>query len=208
MPSALPPEGSSVASRFQLHREPDALAAVIPQEVVVTAAQAPNTTNVRSWFGTAWHFFLVGQDTWAAQFSVDANGNFRLFVYTAVDPSLTGCVYTIQDQLTGALFLGHDAHGAPYLSFPPRSGTETIVDECGVGGGGTRPLNFNYVWYVLPYHANGDAWQFINSRYVYPFRNFIFRSGLLNAATAQAAASSAADNINKLPGTFEVNQST
>jgi hypothetical protein len=207
MPSALPPAGGSVERTWGLHRIPPG--AVIPQEVVVTAAQAPNTNNVRSWWNTAWHFYLVGQETWAAQFSVDANGDFTLFVYTAVDPSVTYCVYTIKDQLSGVLFLGHDAHGAPYLSFPPRSGTETILDECGVGPpSGTRPLNFNWAWYIKPYNAAGGAWEFINSGYGYPWSNFIFRSGLLNGAAAQAAASTAADNINKLPGTFEVKQST
>jgi hypothetical protein len=208
MQSAKPPTGSSVARTLQLHRTPGDLDAVIPQKVVVTAAQAPNTSNVSSWFGTTWHFYLVGSSTWAAQFSVDVSGIFTLFVYSAPDPSLTGCVYSVLDQLTGQLVLGADANGAPYLSFPPTSGTETIQDDCGFGGGGTKPLNFNYAWYIRPYNAAGAAWEFIDAGYNYPFNNFIFRSGPLNAAAVQAAASSAADHLKELPGMFQVKQST
>jgi len=207
MPSAKLPAGSSVARKLQLHRTPRALDAVIPQKVVVTAAQAPNTTDVTSWYNTVWHFYLVGSSTWASQFSVDVNGIFSLFVYSAPDPSLTGCVYSVLDHLTGQLFLGADANGAPYLSFPPTSGTETIDDECGFGGGGTSPFDFNYAWYIRPYHATGDAWEFSNASYQYPFNDFIFRSGPLNAAAVQAAASSAADHLQELPGMFQVKQS-
>jgi hypothetical protein len=203
MQSAKAPAESSVARKLQLHRTPSALDAVIPQKVVVTAAQAPNTTNVSSWFGTNWHFYLVGSSTWAAQFSVDVNGNFTLFVYSAPDPSLTGCVYSVLDQTNGVLVLAADANGAPYLSFPPTSGTETIQDGCGFGGGGTHPFDLNYAWYIIPYLAAGDAWEFKNASYGYPFYNFIFRSGLLNAAAVQAAASRAADQLKELPGMFK-----
>src|SRR5215469_13834986 len=119
MPSAKPPTGSSVARTLHLHRTPRALAAVIPRKVVVTAAQAPNTTDVTSWYNTVWSFYLVGSSTWAAQFSVDDSGIFTLFVYSAPDPSLTGCVYSVLAQLTGQLVMGADANGAPSLSFPP-----------------------------------------------------------------------------------------
>jgi hypothetical protein len=149
MPSAKPPaESSSVSRAFQLHRTPSALAAVMwsAQKVVVTAAQAPNTTDVSSWFGTTWSFYLVGTSTWAAQFSVDVNGNFILFVYSGVDTS--GCHYSVLDQINGVLFLGADSNGAPYLSFPPTSGTETTEDTC-FGRGGTVPLDYNYAWYTM-----------------------------------------------------------
>jgi hypothetical protein len=204
MPSAQPPAGSSVARTLHLHRTPKALADVLPKKVVVTAAQAPNTTDVTTWYNSSWSFYLVGSSTWAAQFSVDGNGNFTLFVYSAPDPSLTGCVYSVLDQINGVLVLGADANGAPYLSFPPTSGTETIDDGCGFGGGGTSPLDINYAWYIRAYHANGDAWEFWNSAYGYPFSDFIFRSGTLNATAVQTAASSAADHLKKLPGMFQV----
>jgi len=138
------------------------------------------------------------------------SGIFSLFVYSAPDPSLTGCVYSVLDHLTGQLFLGADANGAPYLSFPPTSGTETIADMCWFWCGGTSPLDFNYAWYIRPYNAAGNAWEFSNegpSGYQYPFDNFIFRSGPLNAAAVQAAASSAADHLKELPGMFQVKQS-
>jgi hypothetical protein len=202
MLSAKPPIESSVATTLGLHRTPEALADVIPEKVVVTATQVPNTTTVRSWFGLTYHFYLVGSSTWAAQFSVDGNGHFTLFVYSAVDPSLTGCVYTVLDQTNGVLVLGHDAHGAPYLSFPPTSGTETIDDGCGLGGGGTRPFNYNYAWYITPYYTNRTAWVFSNSKYSYPFNKFVFRSGPLNEPAAETAASSAADRLKAVGGRF------
>ena len=206
MPSANPPAGGSVERTWGLHRIPPG--AVIPQEVVVTAAQAPNTNNVSSWRNTTWHFYFVGSETWAAQFSVDVNGKFRLFLSSATDPSLVGCLYTVLDQTNGVLFLEHDAKGAPYLSFPPTSGTETVHDGCGVGGGGTHPLNYDFTWYIRPYNAAGSAWQFMNSDLSYPFNNCIFRSGPLSAAAVQAAASSAADRLKELAGMFQVEQST
>jgi hypothetical protein len=206
MTSANLPAGGSEARTWGLHRIPDG--AVIPQEVVVTAAQAPNTNNVISWFNTTWHFYFVGSETWSAQFSVDVNGKFTLFLYSATDPSLVGCLYTVLDQTNGVLFLGHDANGAPYLSFPPTSGTETVHDGCGVGGGGTHPLNYDFAWYIKPYNTAGSAWQFINSNLRYPFNNCIFKSGPLNGAAVQAAASSAADHLKELPGMFQVKQST
>jgi hypothetical protein len=184
------------------------VAASSQQNVVVTAAQWPNTTDVRSWFGTIWSFYLVGSSTWAAQFSVDGSGNFILFVSSAVDPSLTGlpgCQYSVLDQTKGVLFLGTDASGA-FLSFPPTSGTETTVDTC-FGRGGTVPLNFNWAWVIRPWHdAAGYGWEFLNDSYHSPWNNFIFRNGPINRAAVQAAAGRAVDRLSTLPDVIWVAQ--
>ena len=204
MPSANPPAASSVARKFLFHRIPKALEAVIPQKVVVTAAQAPNTTDVTSWFGTCWHFYLVGSSTYAAQFCVDVNGYFTLFVYNEVDDP---CFYSVLDQQNGVLFLGADANGAPYLSFPDDgSGTETIVDGCGLGGGGTTPHVYTYAWYIEEYNPDGTAWIFRNSDYGSPFNAFLFQSGPLSATAVQAAASSVANRLKKFARIFPVRQ--
>jgi hypothetical protein len=215
MPSAEPSAGSpQTGITSGLHRMPRALAAIMrsPQEVVVTAPGAPNTTNVRSWFNQTFSFYLVGSSTWAAQFSVDAYGKFILHVYSATNTN-TGsgdCFLSIHDQSYGVLSLstvaGPGGFPPPYLWFPCPSGVETIQDTC-FGRGGTSRKALNWAWTIAPANAAGDTWVFSDSRYAYPFNKFLFRKGPLSGAAVQAEASRAVDQLETLPEEFWVEPS-
>jgi hypothetical protein len=169
---------------------------------VVTAAGAPNTIDVSSWFETSWRFYLVGSSTWAAQFSVDAYGNYVLDLYSSAVDENSGCQYTLWDETYGVLFL-KTYNGAPYLYFSCTSGTETIWDTC-FGQSGTSPNNDSHAWFITALDPAGDAWMFDNANFTYPFNHIEFRSGALGAAAVQAAASRAVDKLSTLPQEFWV----
>jgi len=200
MPSADPPAGSPpIGWASGLHRRPRALAGVMrsAQRVAVTAAGAPNTTDRNSWGGVTMSFYRVDSSTWAAQFNVDVNLNYRLDLYTSTVDQYSGCQYTIWDVTYGVLWL-KTYNGAPYLYFSCTSGEQTIWDTC-FGHSGTSPYAISHAWFITALNAAGDDWMFDNNNYSGAFNHMEFRSGPLGAAAVQAAASRAVEQLSKLP---------
>ena len=166
-------------------RAPSVAAATIqPVQTAVDTAASPNTNNVNSWWGTVWNFYLPidAQDiyTYAAQFNVDTNGRFTLFLYSSEEYGVGGNGWYLVDQITGVLSLG--TNPAPYLSFPPASGIETYRNDGNPSVDYTKNINVDYTWSIQPYGTNG-AWEFSNNRFDYPFNDFVFSSGPLSGAT-------------------------
>jgi hypothetical protein len=193
-----PPAGSPPTERTSgIHRTPSVAAAGMPPPVV-TASQAPNTNDVKSWDNSIWSFWASnGNIYYDAQFSVDNSGNFSIIVYSQEDYVGLGCGWSLVDQLTGVLYLGTTPK--PYLAFPPTTGEEAYKDTCGLTPDYTKSVNFTYVWWISQYDAAGDQWWFSNPNYKWPFNSFIFQRGGLNSAAVEA---NVAKSLKSLPQAF------
>ena len=120
MPSANPQiVVPTAAKKFQpFHRIPRTADDTLPERKSVAIAAA---SDLDFWLNSLWNFYLrinVGNIyTWSAQFSVDSNGAFQLFVYSASTYGGTDCERSVLDSIIGSLAVYSDP--SPWLAFPP-----------------------------------------------------------------------------------------